>query len=73
MVIPPAYYAATLKQDWSQIEQYYVDICQGSPVSARSRVCDWPVLMHHRYQSFYTIFQPTLLDRIFLQKYCREF
>lgn len=32
MVIPPAYYAATLKQDSSQIEQYYIDICKMSPV-----------------------------------------
>lgn len=36
MVIPPAYYAATLNQDESQIEQYYVDICQESPVSNRA-------------------------------------
>ncbi|KAI5273154.1 hypothetical protein E4T47_03694 [Aureobasidium subglaciale] len=33
MVIPPAYYAATLQQDSAQIEQYYVDICKESPVS----------------------------------------
>ncbi|KAI5245764.1 hypothetical protein E4T43_02893 [Aureobasidium subglaciale] len=33
MVIPPAYYAATLQQDSAQIEQYYVDICKESPVT----------------------------------------
>ncbi|THY14130.1 putative dihydrodipicolinate synthase [Aureobasidium pullulans] len=32
MVIPPAYYAATLQQDSSQIEQYYIDICRLSPI-----------------------------------------
>ncbi|KEQ99279.1 hypothetical protein AUEXF2481DRAFT_62175 [Aureobasidium subglaciale EXF-2481] len=32
MVIPPAYYAAILQQDSAQIEQYYVDICKGSPM-----------------------------------------
>ncbi|KAL2031085.1 hypothetical protein VTO58DRAFT_106436 [Aureobasidium pullulans] len=32
MVIPPAYYAATLQQDSSQIEQYYIDMCRLSPI-----------------------------------------
>lgn len=32
MVILPAYYAASLNADESQITQYYVDICEGSPV-----------------------------------------
>ncbi|THX17462.1 putative dihydrodipicolinate synthase, partial [Aureobasidium pullulans] len=32
MVIPPAYYAAALQQDSSQIEQYYIDICRLSPI-----------------------------------------
>ncbi|TIA50974.1 putative dihydrodipicolinate synthase [Aureobasidium pullulans] len=32
MIIPPAYYAATLQQDSSQIEQYYIDICRLSPI-----------------------------------------
>ncbi|KAH0284912.1 putative dihydrodipicolinate synthase [Aureobasidium namibiae CBS 147.97] len=32
MVIPPAYYAATLQQDSSQIERYYIDICKSSPI-----------------------------------------
>lgn len=33
MVILPAYYAASFRQDPSQIVQYYIDICAGSPVS----------------------------------------
>ncbi|KAF2165855.1 hypothetical protein M409DRAFT_23587 [Zasmidium cellare ATCC 36951] len=32
MVILPAYYAASLKSDESQIVQYYIDICEGSPI-----------------------------------------
>lgn len=32
MVILPAYYAASLGADTDQIVQYYVDICQSSPV-----------------------------------------
>lgn len=33
MVILPAYYAASLNADQEQVIQYYVDICEGSPVS----------------------------------------
>ncbi|KAJ5223652.1 dihydrodipicolinate synthase [Penicillium chermesinum] len=32
MVILPAYYAASLNADSSQVIQYYVDICEGSPI-----------------------------------------
>ncbi|KAF4633766.1 hypothetical protein G7Y89_g4354 [Cudoniella acicularis] len=32
MVILPAYYAASLSADEEQIIQYYVDICEGSPI-----------------------------------------
>ncbi|TIA33630.1 putative dihydrodipicolinate synthase [Aureobasidium pullulans] len=32
MIIPPAYYAATLQQDSSQIEQYYIDKSRLSPI-----------------------------------------
>ncbi|KAI4735796.1 hypothetical protein E4T50_13692 [Aureobasidium sp. EXF-12298] len=38
MVIPPAYYAATLQQNSSQIEQYYIDICKMSPANSSSSV-----------------------------------
>jgi L-threo-3-deoxy-hexylosonate aldolase len=34
MVILPAYYAASLNTDVEQVIQYYVDICEGSPVWA---------------------------------------
>ena len=33
MVILPAYYAASLNTDQDQVIQYYVDICEASPVS----------------------------------------
>lgn len=33
MVILPAYYAASLAADEDQIVQYFVDICEASPVS----------------------------------------
>lgn len=33
MVILPAYYAASLGSDMTQIVQYYVDVCAASPVS----------------------------------------
>jgi 4-hydroxy-2-oxoglutarate aldolase len=33
MVIPPAYYAASLAADDQQIVQYYVNICEASPVN----------------------------------------
>ncbi|EEA20038.1 hypothetical protein EYB25_007572 [Talaromyces marneffei] len=32
MVILPAYYAASLNTDSQQVVQYYVDICEGSPI-----------------------------------------
>ncbi|KAL2824978.1 putative dihydrodipicolinate synthase [Aspergillus pseudoustus] len=32
MVILPAYYAASLNDDAEQVIQYYVDICEGSPI-----------------------------------------
>jgi hypothetical protein len=32
MVILPAYYAASLNSDMDQVIQYYVDICEASPV-----------------------------------------
>ncbi|KAM3089509.1 hypothetical protein ACMFMG_001097 [Clarireedia jacksonii] len=32
MVILPAYYAASLNADQEQVIQYYVDICEGSPI-----------------------------------------
>ena len=32
MVILPAYYAASLNADQEQVIQYYVDICDASPV-----------------------------------------
>ncbi|KAH6676313.1 putative dihydrodipicolinate synthase [Halenospora varia] len=32
MVILPAYYAASLNADQNQVIQYYVDICEGSPI-----------------------------------------
>ncbi|PYH94658.1 putative dihydrodipicolinate synthase [Aspergillus ellipticus CBS 707.79] len=32
MVILPAYYAASLNTDAEQVIQYYVDICEGSPI-----------------------------------------
>ncbi|KAF1348123.1 hypothetical protein BDV97DRAFT_335195 [Delphinella strobiligena] len=32
MVILPAYYAASLNADQEQVNQYYVEICQGSPI-----------------------------------------
>ncbi|KAJ5585152.1 dihydrodipicolinate synthase [Penicillium hispanicum] len=32
MVILPAYYAASLNTDQEQVVQYYIDICQGSPI-----------------------------------------
>ncbi|EED24627.1 dihydrodipicolinate synthase, putative [Talaromyces stipitatus ATCC 10500] len=32
MVIPPAYYAASLSADAQQVIQYYIDICEGSPI-----------------------------------------
>lgn len=32
MVILPAYYAASLNTDSKQVIQYYIDICEGSPV-----------------------------------------
>ena len=32
MVILPAYYAASLNDDQDQVVQYYIDICEGSPV-----------------------------------------
>ena len=32
MVILPAYYAASLNADQNQVIQYYVDICEASPV-----------------------------------------
>lgn len=32
MVILPAYYAASLNTDMDQVIQYYVDICEASPV-----------------------------------------
>lgn len=34
MVILPAYYAASLNSDNEQVIQYYVDICEASPVSS---------------------------------------
>jgi hypothetical protein len=34
MVILPAYYAASLNADPEQVIQYYVDICDASPVGA---------------------------------------
>jgi 4-hydroxy-2-oxoglutarate aldolase len=33
MVILPSYYAASLNADQEQVIQYYVDICESSPVS----------------------------------------
>lgn len=33
MVILPSYYAASLNADQEQVVQYYVDICESSPVS----------------------------------------
>jgi hypothetical protein len=33
MVILPSYYAASLTADQEQVIQYYVDICESSPVS----------------------------------------
>jgi len=33
MVILPAYYAAALSSDQEQVIQYFVDICEASPVS----------------------------------------
>lgn len=33
MVILPAYYAAALNSDQEQVVQYFVDICEASPVS----------------------------------------
>ncbi|KZF19670.1 putative dihydrodipicolinate synthase [Xylona heveae TC161] len=32
MVILPAYYAASLNADQGQVIQYYIDICEGSPI-----------------------------------------
>ncbi|OKL55848.1 hypothetical protein UA08_08908 [Talaromyces atroroseus] len=32
MVILPAYYAASLNTDSEQVVQYYIDICEGSPI-----------------------------------------
>ncbi|QKX62103.1 uncharacterized protein TRUGW13939_09259 [Talaromyces rugulosus] len=32
MVILPAYYAASLNTDLEQVVQYYIDICEGSPI-----------------------------------------
>ena len=32
LVILPAYYAASLNQDKEQVIQYYVDVCEKSPV-----------------------------------------
>lgn len=37
MVILPAYYAASLNTDMDQVIQYYVDICEASPVSMSCR------------------------------------
>jgi 4-hydroxy-2-oxoglutarate aldolase len=34
MVILPGYYATSLNADQEQVIQYYVDICEGSPVGA---------------------------------------
>jgi L-threo-3-deoxy-hexylosonate aldolase len=34
MVILPAYYAASLNTDSQQVVQYYIDICEASPVSS---------------------------------------
>ncbi|THX96946.1 hypothetical protein D6D03_08543 [Aureobasidium pullulans] len=49
MVIPPAYYAATLQQDSSQIEQYYIDICRLSPIvtSCLNRPNQIPLLLYN--------------------------
>ena len=38
MVILPAYYAASLAADEDQIVQYFVDICEASPVCERSPI-----------------------------------
>jgi L-threo-3-deoxy-hexylosonate aldolase len=38
MVILPAYYAASLNTDQEQVLQYFIDICQGSPVSYQAKI-----------------------------------
>jgi hypothetical protein len=41
MVILPAYYAASLDADQEQVIQYYVDICEASPVCKTSFVNEY--------------------------------
>jgi 4-hydroxy-2-oxoglutarate aldolase len=63
MVILPAYYAASLNTDSQQVVQYYIEICEASPVSnpfSRRFWCQPPLTMYtaKRYLCCCTTSQP---------------
>ena len=59
LVILPAYYAASLNPDQDQVVQYYIDICENSPVRKSVKDESYETrLNENRSRCFYTTSRP---------------
>ena len=69
MVILPAYYAASLNADQDQVVQYFVDICEATPVRLPHSLDDITQAdLKARYRSYCTTFPPTRPVKTCLQQ-----